>query len=437
MAESGVMYLLWNDLVGVTRTRGVPLSEFDRRLDAGLGWAMAGQALTAFEDIVENVWGPMDEARQIPDPDARFTIPGNDDHPAVHAVICDSKRSLDEDWPACARTFFRNALADLKSETGLDLVTAFEHEFSVEGEGFQPRTPFSFAAAREQHGLLCDLEAALQAVGVAPETIEPEFGVAQYEVSCGPQPGLHGADSAVIVRETIREVARRRGLEASLTPKPAPDAVGNGCHIHLSFADTDGTNVTHDPDGPMGLGPVAARFAAGILSHAEALVAITAPTPVSYYRLGPHHWSCGFRAIGVQNREATVRVVPGIARGADAARRRFNIEYRPVDATASPYLALGALVHAGLDGIRNDLALPKPAEKDPADMADAELAEHDIVPLPDTLGGALDKLESDVTLKACFPDDILSTFLALKRWECRFAAENDEAHVFARYRSAY
>ena len=109
---------------------------------------------------------------------------------------------------------------------------------------------------------------------------------------------MAAADKALVTREVVREVARRHGLEASFTPKPSPDAVGSGCHVHFSLRDADGLNVAHDPDGPLGLSAVAARFCAGILAHVDALVAVTAPTPVSYYRLGPHHWSCGFRAIG-------------------------------------------------------------------------------------------------------------------------------------------
>mgnify|MGYP001485890174 CR=1 FL=1 len=69
MSESGLIYLLWSDLVGMTRTRGVPLQDFDRRLESGLGWACAGQAMTPFEQIADNPWGPVDEVRQIPDLD--------------------------------------------------------------------------------------------------------------------------------------------------------------------------------------------------------------------------------------------------------------------------------------------------------------------------------------------------------------------------------
>ena len=107
MSDSGLIYLLWSDLVGMTRTRGVPLRDFDKRLESGLGWANAGQAMTPFEHLADNPWGPVDEVRQIPDPDTRFEIPAADGHPALHAVICDSRPAPGEDWDCCVRNFCR------------------------------------------------------------------------------------------------------------------------------------------------------------------------------------------------------------------------------------------------------------------------------------------------------------------------------------------
>src|SRR5690606_11434512 len=155
------------------------------------------QALTAFTDIVENPWGPMDEVRQVPDPQARFTIPGNGDEPDFHAVICDSRVDQTTPWDCCGRSFFRAALDDLKAETGLTIFASFEHEFLLSGPDFQPSAPFSIAAARQQNRFLTDLEAALSATGVTTYTIEPEYGVGQYEVACAPETGICAADACL------------------------------------------------------------------------------------------------------------------------------------------------------------------------------------------------------------------------------------------------
>lgn len=436
MKDTGITYLLWQDLVGVTRTRGVPSRDLPHRYANGLGWARAGQALTAFDSIVDNPWGPMDEVRQIPDPDATFTIPASHGMPDFHAVLCDSKQDPETPWGCCARSFYRAALDDLLAETGLSVFASFEHEFSVTGPGFVPSSGFSIAAVQQKNDFLTALEAALTATGVTTYTIEPEYGVGQYEVACAPETGLRAADVCVIARETIRELARRHGLVASFTPKSAPEAVGNGAHVHLSLVDADGTNRTFDPMGPMHLSPKAAQFCAGILDHVDALLAITAPTPVSYYRLGPHHWSSGYRAIGLQNREAALRITPGVG-DVVAQARGHNIEYRPCDGTASPYLVMGALVRAGLDGIRRGLTCPPGITGDPAEMTEAACIAAGVRPLPVSLDLALDALLADPVAVGWFDKDLMTTYTALKRWEIGMVRQVGEDEAFRRYRTAY
>ncbi len=134
MSREPLNYLLWSDLVGVTRTRGVRLSDLPNKEETGLGWACAGQALTAFGSIVDNPWGPMDEVRQIPDPGTRFGFIGANSGERWTATICNSKRSATEDWDCCTRTFYRRALDELAAETGLTIAASFEHEFTFEAE---------------------------------------------------------------------------------------------------------------------------------------------------------------------------------------------------------------------------------------------------------------------------------------------------------------
>ncbi|RAR99196.1 glutamine synthetase family protein [Ensifer adhaerens] len=436
MTKENITYLLWSDLVGVTRTRGVPTSDLESKVETGLGWACAGQALTAFGSIVENTWGPMDEVRQIPDLSSAFSYKSAVTGAEWSAVICDSKSAPDRDWDCCPRTFYKRALDALYAETGLTIAASFEHEFLLTADSPVP-SGFSLGAALRGNEFLQACCAALRNAGVVPETLEPEYGASQYEISCAPKIGVAAADAALIARELIRAVAADFGMHASFTPKPSPKAVGNGAHIHFSLVDADHKNVTHDPSAPLGLSPVAAYFSAGILNHLDALIAITAPTPVSYYRLRPHAWSCGFKTIGVQNREAALRVTPSAS--PDAARRAkgYNVEYRPADACASPYLTLGALVLAGLDGIRNKTALPRPIDCDPADLSKEQLAELGITALPSSLENALAALHADEGAKSWFSPSLFDIYNRLKKWECEQAYANDEATLFKRYSTAY
>jgi glutamine synthetase len=280
-----------------------------------------------------------------------------------------------------------------------------------------------------------DLTRALLQADVGLETVEPEYGVTQYEISCAPAIGIAAADRAVITREIIREVARRRGFRASFTPKPTPTSVGNGAHVHFSLVDKKGVNRTFDAKQPGQLSKVAQQFAAGVVKYMPEICALVAPSPVSYLRLGPHHWSCGYAAFGVQNREATIRACPSPNPKKQA--EAFNLELRPPDATASPYMVLAALVHAGLEGITQKLPLPPILDRDPADLSDSERKSLGVRSLPSSLGEALDLMLASKTVCGWMPDVLRDSYVAVKRKEIEMFANATPEALCKRYHDAY
>ena len=433
----GIVMLAWSDYVGITRCRAVPASQMPGRFATGLGWAVAGQALTPFADIAPNPWGPMAEVRQVPDPGAHVRLDIWADRSPFEMYLCDSRNPDGSTWDCCTRGFLRDALEDLRRIAGVELVAAFEHEFTLVADGMIVGAPFSVEAIRVAEAFTADLADALEAARVEPETIEPEYGYLQYEVTTAPAMGLAGADRAIITREVIRDVARHHGMRATFSPKPSLASVGNGAHVHFSLADGDGTNVTHDPARASGASVSAEQFIAGVVRHMRALTALVAPSPVSYYRLGPHHWSCGYASFGIQNREAAIRICPSTAATPEDRARGFNLELRPGDATASPYLLLGAMVRAGVEGIRDGLPLPAACDRDPADFTDAERAELGIVPLPASLPEALQALESDDRARAWMSPTMLESYLAVKRLEIELSERADPDEVCARYAAVY
>lgn len=437
MDDREIVQLGWSDYVGLTRVRGVPLAEIERRMEHGLGWAVAGQALTPFADIADNPWGPMQEVRQVPVPETRTRVDLWDDVAAFHLYLCDSRNPDGTPWDCCTRGFMNAALDDFRAETGLEFVGAFEHEFTLVDSGLPQGPPFSLETVRNAAAFMGDIAAALRQAGVEPETIEPEYGYLQYEVTTSPATGSMAGDRAIITRELIREAARRRGARASFSPKPSLDGVGNGAHLHFSFVDSNGANAAYDPDGTGGASVVAQRFIAGVLRHMRAMTVLVAPSPVSYYRLGPHHWSCGYASFGIQNREAAIRICPSPSQEPAARARGFNMELRPPDASASPYMVIGTLVRAGLEGIRDELPLPTALDRDPADLTDAERAELGIEPLPGSLSEALEALDADERARAWLPPVMYESYVAVKRAEIALAEAADPDEVARRYRDAY
>src|SRR5262249_42258554 len=152
----------------------------------------------------------------VPETDTRIDI--WEDAPPYHFFLCDSKVADGSNWDCCTRGFMKAALADFERETGLRFTAAFEHEFLLSGPGLGYLTPFSIEAVRAVAPFVRDVTLALQQAKVGVETVEPEYGVCQFEISCAPATGSMAGDRAIITREVIREAARRLGLRASFTP---------------------------------------------------------------------------------------------------------------------------------------------------------------------------------------------------------------------------
>ena len=239
-----------------------------------------------------------------------------------------------------------------------------------------------------------------------------------------PAAALTAADQAVITREMARAAAYRLGHRAVFSPMPAPEGVGNGVHIHMSLRDAAGAEATHDPAGPMGLSAAAEHFCAGVLAHLPAICAVTAPSPVSYLRLTPNWWAPTSIDLQQQDRGAAMRVCPVFAPAdPQEAARQFNVEFRVADAAASPYLALGAVVFAGAEGLRRRLGLP--AANAPSRS------------LPHSLSQALDALAASDVAGEWFGPVFLDAYLRHKRAEAEKVAGWDAGELCGRYAEVY
>lgn len=430
--------LVTTDYAGITRGRAVPARRYEEDPATSVGWVPANASLTPFDVIADpNPWGSAGDLRLRPDRDARYAchVPGA--ATPLDMVMCDVVELDGAPWAACPRGFLGAALADLKAATGLDLVGAFEHEFALTGRASPSAPAFSLAALRRVDPLGPVLMAALAAAGLAPETVLAEYGADQFEIVVGPRTGVAIADDAVALREIAREAVRLGGRDATFSPKPSPDAVGNGVHVHLSLAGPDGRNALFDPAGPGRLSALGGSFAAGILRHMPALLAVTAPTPVSYLRLKPHNWSASYTWLGERDREASLRICPTPTLGGRDPARSFNLEYRPLDATACPHLALGMLVRAGLAGIRDGLATPPIVSGDPERMGGDERGRLGLLRLPETLEEALDALAGDPVLGEALRPAARETYLGMKRAELALTEGLDGAALCRRYAAIY
>src|SRR5215210_5219979 len=298
-------------------------------------------------------------------------------------MLVDQLALSGEPAPVDQRAFLRR-MADRLAERGASLEVAFENEFALATRGedgalhpVDASLCFSTIGMTASQEYVDALVAALDAQDIPLEQYYAELGHGQQEISTPHRPALRAADEQLLVRETIRGVAAQHGLVASLAPKPWPEGAGNGCHIHFSLWD-----------------------AAGERAHLPALCGLTAPSYNSYHRIVPQYWAGAFTCWGHDNREAPLRL-PSLFWGMEEAST--NVELKAADATSNPYLAVGGVIAAGLDGLERGLEPPDPVEVDP------------------------DALAADDVLTAALGPVLADSYLAVRRSEWEAYSAEDEA----------
>lgn len=407
----------WCDHAGVIRAKAAHAGMLDPHvgLPGGIGLARAQMALPVMRDALApgSGLGPVGEVRLVPDGRTLRTLGALPGHALVLGDLITEEGAP---WDCCPRAFLRAQQARLEAR-GLRVTAAFENEFVLLRRGGDGRlapadhTVYAQTAALNSHlAFVQDFTGALLDLGLTPEFMYPESAPGQLELSVRHGGGLEAADAQLLYREAARAVAARHGLVACFLAKVTEDAAGSGCHINVGLRNGEGENVFGDPADPDGLSPTGRAFLAGVLAHLPGLAAITVPLPGGYRRLRPHFWAGAYVAWGVANREAALRVT----REAGAVTR---FELKAADATANPYLALGALLAAGLDGLERGLALPPEATVDPGTLGEAGRAALGMAPLPASLASSLDALEADAALCAALGGPRLRAYVAVGRMQ--------------------
>jgi glutamine synthetase len=435
MKTEPLIFVAICDLAGLVRGKAFPAAELPARRRKGVGLTHSNIMMSPFGPIYDTPFGTEGDLMIVPDETAKVEVEFDEGGPAERFTLGDIMTADERAWECCPRDFLRRALAALNELGGLKVLAAFEQEFVYTGVEHRLGSTYALDAHRRQGQFGEAYMAALRAAGLSPDTFMPEYGARQYEVTIQPALGLRAADAAVIAREMGRAVAYRLGQRAIHAPILDPDGVGNGTHIHFSLHEGAGRPVLFDAARPYRLGVVGEHFVAGVIHHLPSLCAVTAPSPPSYFRLRPNRWAPTWTNLGLQDRGASVRVCPVF--GLEGAAAQFNIEYRVADATASPYMALGALVWAGVDGIRNERTLPAPPERSFWDMTDAERAALGVRPLPRSLPEALDNLEASPEARQWFGDTFFNVYLRFKRAELAVVEGLDEAEICRRYAEIY
>jgi glutamine synthetase len=198
-------------------------------------------------------------------------------------------------------------------------------------------------------------------------------------------------DDVMLMKDIIRRLALRNGLTATFMPKPVYNQAGNGMHFHIMLT-KKGKNIFYKKGGYADLSQEALWFIGGILKHGSSLVAFTNPSTNSFKRLLP-----GFEApvkliFGLANRSAAIRIPKYVT-----TKENKRFEFRTGDGTCNPYLAMSALLMAGLDGIKKKIDPTKhnfgPFDDNIFEWSNAKKSK--LASIPANLKEALEALQAD------------------------------------------
>lgn len=422
------LWVIYHDYSGRSCAKTIPKERFASTVARGVVFARANLDFTLEDHQAEGAIFLADtgDFMAVPDPTSYAPVPY---YPATGRVHAFMRTDDGSEWEGCPRTRLQKTVEAYAAE-GLTVQAAFEPEFTLfeasdEGE-YVPADRdgmFTVAGLDRHYQLWQEVIDTLREMDVQVDQLGKEYGAGQYEASTHYGDPLKAVDNYLTFKEVVRSLARQSGYMASFMPKPYAHLPGCGLHIHLSLWDQAGQqdlSIGQSDSEP--LSPLGGHFVAGLLAHAPALSGIGSPIVNSYKRLLPGSWAPAHICWGVGNRAALVRI-PGIG-------RRRHIEYRSGDNAANPFFYLTAALAAGLDGLKNKLQPPAPANEDVGHLSAAEIEARGIKFLPRSLPQALDALEADPVIGDALGPVIFNEFLKVKRTE--LAAYDLHVHPWER-----
>lgn len=414
----GVEYCLaaYVDVHGVPKAKAVPIGHFARM--------MSGSELFTGAAVDGLGQGPADDELSLrPDLDAVTVLPWETSVAWAPGYL----HFHGEPYPMDSRGVLRRQV-DRAAAHGLVFNLGIETEFFLvrpdEHGRPQPANPndrlgrgaYDITGLLENLTFMDELIAYMDGLGWDVHSFDKEDATSQYELDFSYTDVISMADRFTLWRLMTKHVARRHGFEATYMAKPYGDRTGNGGHFNMSMADAEtGENLFAtgaDPRGA-GLSELGYRFIAGVLRHAPAICAVTAPTVNSYKRLiktgsmTGFTWAPVYISFGRNNRTHMLRIPMGGGR----------VESRAVDTSCNPYLAAALLLAAGLEGIEQELDPGDPIALNMYEQSDEQLRELGVSVLPRTLLEAVDAFRADPLCEQVFGTELRDSYAELKETE--------------------
>ena len=402
--------LMFTDLFGVIKNVEVPISQLDKLLENKL--MFDGSSIDGFVRIEES------DMYLYPDLSTWMVFPWGSEHGKVARIICEVYTSDRKPFAGDPRNNLIRALQDMKDEGFTDFNIGPEPEFFLLklDENGKPTTHLNdqgsyFDLAPVDLGENCrrDIVLELENMGFDVEASHHEVAPGQHEIDFKYADALTAADNIQTFKLVVKTVARKYNLHATFMPKPLDGINGSGMHFNMSLFNKEG-NAFYDEKGELQLSQKAYWFLGGLLKHARSYTAVCNPIVNSYKRLVPGYEAPVYVAWSGSNRSPLIRVP-----SSKGLSTRFEV--RSVDPSANPYLAIAAVLEAGLDGIRNQIEPDDSVDRNIYRMNVQERHEEHIQDLPSTLHNALKEFEKDDVMRKALGDHIFQSFLEAKKLE--------------------
>ncbi|MFA7637169.1 MAG: glutamine synthetase family protein [Monoglobales bacterium] len=313
----------------------------------------------------------------------------------VVRMFCDIKNPDGTPFEKDPRYILKTAVEKAK-EQGISVYFGSEFEFylfKTDAEGNPTNEPFDRAGymdvAPEDKGENIRREICLSLIdmGICPESSHHEEGPGQNEIDFKYSDAMASADNAMNFMTVVKAAAMRNGLYADFSPKPLKNEAGNGMHINISVKNKFGEDVTE-------------KFMAGVMAHVKEMTLFLNSCEASYKRLGEKK-APKYITWSPENRSQLIRI--------PAAKDEYRrMELRSPDPMANPYIAYALLIHAGLDGLNNNLTLPEPVNVNLYTAGKHITGKLD--KLPASLEEALDIAKESEFIKSILPENYIEQF---------------------------
>ena len=404
---------LWfTDVLGQLKSVAIAPAEVEGAFEEGIGFD--GSAVEGLTRVFES------DMLLAPDPSTFQLLPWRSGTDAVARMFCDVLTPDGEPARTDPRAVLERQLARV-AEAGFTCYVHPEIEFYLverdadgrirptDHAGYFDHVPGGTAHEFRRRAILM-----LEQMGISVEFSHHEGGPGQNEIDLRFADALSMADNIMTFRAVVEEVALEEGCLATFMPKPFPDEFGSGMHTHFSLFEGD-RNAFFDPAGQYQLSATGRAFIAGLLHHASEITAVTNQHVNSYKRLWGGDEAPSYICWGHNNRSALVRVPMHKPGKAQASR----VEYRGIDSSANPYLAVAVILAAGLKGIEEDYELPAETEDDVWLLSDVERGALGIGELPTSLKSAVVAMSGSDLVADTLGENAFEFFLRNKRREYR------------------